>query len=105
MQKSPVMLENIEDMRLQEGIVDHVLRKAIKGLKVGDLVKLTFLFGADSTTGETLSVRITEITRGAFRGELAERPASAALSEIRVGVSVEFMVAHIHSLTTARARD
>jgi hypothetical protein len=103
--ESPVVLENIEAMRLQEGIVDHVLRKGIKGLGVGDFVKLTFLFSADATTGETLSVRITEIKRGAFRGELSERPVSVALSKIDVGESVPFTSAHIHSLTKARPRD
>jgi hypothetical protein len=41
-----VAIEDIEEMRRQEGIDDVELRKAIRGLHVGDSVKLTFLAGA-----------------------------------------------------------
>ena len=102
--RSPLVLENIAALRLKEGIVDHVLRHAINGLKVGDFVKLTFLFGQDAATGETLSVRITDIEPHVYRGKLAERPATAALSEIKIGTSVEFAEVHVHSLAPARVR-
>src|SRR5258708_16320662 len=102
--RSPVVLENIAALRRKEGIVDHVLRHAINALKVGDFVKLTFLFGAEAATGETLSVRITDIAPGVYRGKLAERPASAALSEIKIGTSVEFSGVHVHSLAPATDR-
>jgi hypothetical protein len=102
--RSPVALENIAALRLKEGIVDHVLRHAIKRLKVGDFVKLTFLFGVGAATGETLSVRIIGVAPGVYRGELVERPASAALSEIKVGTSIEFAEVHVHSLAPAKDR-
>lgn len=97
----PVEIENIEEMRRREGIDDVELREEIRGLEVGDLVKLTLLSGK-SFAGETLLVRITSIRGPAFRGELAERPVSAALSNLRVGSPVAFTTAHIHSLPTRR---
>jgi hypothetical protein len=91
-----VKLENIEEMRREEGIDDVELRTGIRRLKVGDFVKLTFLSGA--TAFETLSVRITSIRGSAFRGKLAKAPTSAGLSGLEAGASVVFTTAHIHSL-------
>jgi hypothetical protein len=93
-----VEIENIEEMRLREGIDDVELRENIRSLKIGDFVRLTVLTGA---TGETLLVKITSIRRDAFRGELAERPASARRSKLRLGSAVAFTTAHIHSLPNA----
>jgi hypothetical protein len=95
-----VEIEDIERRRLREGIDDVELREEIRGLQVGDVVKLTFLTGP--TSFETLSVRITRITGSAFRGKLAARPASAGLSNLRVGSAVAFTAAHIHSLPIGR---
>src|SRR5436309_2910036 len=43
--RNSVEIENIEAMRLLEGIDDVELREGIRGLAVGDLVKLTLLAG------------------------------------------------------------
>lgn len=91
-------IENIEEMRRRQGIDDLELQEKIRGLHVGDSVKLTFLTGAPSCAGETLPVRITRICGYTFRGKLAVKPASAGLSNLRVGVPVIFTTAHIHSL-------
>jgi hypothetical protein len=95
-----VEIEDIEQRRLQAGIDDVELRSQIRGLQVGDFVKLTFLTGA--TSFETLAVRITSISGSAFRGKLADSPATSALSQLRVGSPVAFTAAHIHSLVRRR---
>jgi hypothetical protein len=100
--RNPAGIENIEEMRRQEGIDDVELRQAIRGLAAGDLVRLTLLGGGRPTAGETLLVRITRIRGRAFRGELAQRPSSAGLSALRVGSPVAFTAAHIHSLPNGR---
>jgi hypothetical protein len=87
-----VVIENIEEMRSQEGIDDVDLRIMIRGLRVGDYVKLTLLNGMKSS--ETLLVRITRIRGSAFRGKLA----STGQSTLRVGTPVAFTTAHIHSV-------
>jgi hypothetical protein len=92
----PVEIENIEEMRRREGIEDVELRAEIRGLRVGDVVKITFLAGPH--TLETLLVRITSIRGAAFRGKLANGPNSAGLSSLRVGSPVAFTSDHIHSL-------
>jgi hypothetical protein len=95
-------IENIEEMRLREGIDDAELREQIRGLKVGDFVRLTMLTRAEASAGETLSVKITSIRRDAFRGELADSPAFASRLKLRLGSPVVFTVAHIHSLPKMR---
>ena len=94
--RNVVEIEDIEQRRLRAGIDDVKLRAEIRGLQVGDVVKLTFLTG--TTPFETLSVRITSISGSAFRGKLADSPATSALSQLRVGSPVAFTAAHIHSL-------
>ena len=94
--RNVVEIEDIEQARLLAGIDDVELRSAIRGLHVGDVVKLTFLTG--TTAFETLSVRITSISRAAVRGKLADRPVAPALSKLRAGSPVAFTAAHIHSL-------
>jgi len=93
-----VEIENIEERRYQVGIDDVVLREDIRGLAVGDLVKLTLLTGAGSFAGETVLVRITSIKGAAFRGKLVCKPASTGLSRLGVGSLIAFAAAHIHSL-------
>jgi hypothetical protein len=95
--RRPVQIENIEEMRLQEGIDDAALREEIRGLGVGDFVKLTLL-GSRGPPGETLLVRITRVRGSEFRGVLARPTASASRSKLHVGSSVSFTTAHIHSL-------
>jgi hypothetical protein len=96
--RNATLIEDIEEMRQQQGIDDVELREAIRKLKVGDLVKLTFLNATKPTAGETLSVRITTIERNSFQGQLAERPTAAILSDIKLGSPVAFTASHIHSL-------
>lgn len=79
----------------------HRTDTEIRELQVGDLVRLTFLTG--TTTFETLSVRITSICGSAFRGKLADSPATSALSKLQAGSRVAFTTAHIHSLVKRRA--
>lgn len=97
--RNPVAIENIEELRRREGIEDVELREEIRGLEIGDVVKLTLLSGTVPPTGETLLVRITRIRGSAFRGELAKRPRSTSLSNLRVGSPLTFTAAHIHSIT------
>lgn len=92
----PIEIENIEELRLREGIDDVELRIAIRGLAIGDFVKITFLTGPKSF--ETLFVQITRIRGCAFRGKLAKTPVSVALSNLRAGSSVAFSSAQIHSI-------
>jgi hypothetical protein len=96
--RNPIEIENIEEMRRREGIDDLELREAIRGLRAGDFVKLTLLTRAGSFTGETLPVRITRITGSLLRGELAARPTFIGPSKLRVGSTVRFTTAHIHSV-------
>jgi hypothetical protein len=90
-----IPLENIEELRREQGIDDVDLRMEIRTLKVGDFVKLTFLTG--TAAFETLSVRITSIRGSAFRGKLVKRPHSSGLSDLQ-GAPILFTTAHIHSL-------
>ena len=89
-------IENIEELRRQQGIDDVELRVGIRGLSAGDCVNLSFMTSA--TTFETLAVRITSIRGTAFRGKLAATPASKALSHLRVGSALTFTQTHIHSI-------
>ena len=95
--RSPVEIENIEEMRLQEGIDDVELREAIGQLRPGDLVRLTLSAGPASAR-ETLTVRITSIKGRAFRGKLVNTPSTPGLSKLRAGSPLTFTTAHIHSL-------
>ena len=79
--RNVVEIEDIEQRRLRAGIDDVELRSEIRGLQVGDFVKLTFLTGPSSS--ETLSVRITSISGSAFRGKLADGPVALTLSKLR----------------------
>jgi hypothetical protein len=91
-----VELENIEDMRLREGIDDVELRRAIQRLQAGEFVKVTLLINSKSF--ETLWVRITDIRGTEFHGKLASKPISSGLSCLRVGSPITFSAAHIHSI-------
>jgi hypothetical protein len=94
MQK-PVEFENIEELRRLVGIDDVELRQAIRGLRVGDLVRLTLLSGESRSSGEPLLVRITRIRGPAFRGKVANAPRPSGL---QAGACLAFTAAHIHSL-------
>ena len=94
----PLDIENIEEMRRQQGIDDAELRQAIGRLQVGDSVKLTFRPGVAATSGETLPVLITSIRGQSLQGKLAHKPATAGLAWLLVGSPVEFTTAQIHSI-------
>jgi hypothetical protein len=94
--RSAVEIEDIGYMRRCSGIEDKELEQDIRGLRVGDLVKLTFLSGERSF--ETLSVQITSIRRTSFRGKLAKKPTAVGLSSLRLGSPVAFTASHVHSI-------
>jgi hypothetical protein len=96
--RDPVELENIEEMRRREGIDDVKLEEEMRGLQVGDLVRLTFLTKAAPVVGETLLVRMTSISGDEFLGKLTQKPGSPRLSKLRAGAQVAFRKAHIHSI-------
>ncbi|MCI0378810.1 MAG: hypothetical protein L0215_14475 [Gemmataceae bacterium] len=98
----PLKIENIEEMRRQEGIDDAELRVEIGRLKVGDFVKLTLLTG--TTSFETLLVRITSIRGSAFRGKLASQQTSKGLAKLRDRPAFAFTTAHIHSIPKKAAK-
>jgi hypothetical protein len=98
-----VEIQNIEDLRRRAGIEDVELREAIRALRVGAFVKITLLAGEQGTAGETLLVRIKSILGDNFRGKLADRPTSADLSGLRVGLALAFTGSHIHSLAAVGA--
>jgi hypothetical protein len=91
-----IELENIEEMRRQQGIDDVELTEAIRRLKVGDIVKLTFL--TKTHNFETAQVRITQISGITFRGKVIQTS-----SRVRRGKTVEFTIAHIHSVVMSPA--
>jgi len=97
-----VEFENIEEMRRRAGIEDVELREAIRGLRVGDYVRITPLTGGHSSPGHTLLARITRIEGDGFRGKLAGRAASPARRGLRVGSAVAFTASHIHSVVKGR---
>ena len=94
-----VALEDIEERRRSVGIDDVELREAIRGLRVGDHVRLTLLASPKASAGETLLVRITRIRSPRFWGELAEKPASPSFADLPLGSRVAFTTSHIHSLS------
>jgi hypothetical protein len=101
--RQPVAIENIDEMRRRQGIDDVELHEEIRGLGVGDFVRLTLSTSVTTApVGETLLVRITSIKGGAFRGKLVDRPASSGLSKLPVGWAVAFTAAHIHSIPRSR---
>lgn len=93
-----IEIENIDQMRRQEGIEDVELRKEIRGLAIGDLVKLTLHTAANPAGKETLPVRITQVSGRNFQGELAAKPTVAGLTKLRVGAALSFSATHIHSV-------
>jgi hypothetical protein len=95
---SSIEIENILELRRAEGIEDVELRAAIRALRVGDVVKLTFQSNTTPCVSETLSVRVIAINGSKYRGRMVKGAKSNALSELRPRSIVNFAAAHIHSL-------
>ncbi|HLN27542.1 MAG TPA: hypothetical protein VK395_07335 [Gemmataceae bacterium] len=94
-------IEDIDYLRRKEGIDDVELHEDIRGLRIGDHVRLTFLVKDKSLTRETLLVRITRIQGECLRGRLADQPVSRGLSKLQLGSRIEFAADHIHSIAPA----
>src|SRR5262245_18583361 len=99
----PVVLENIEELRLSQDIDDVELRAEIQTLCVGDAVKLTFLNSKKASVGETLLVRIGRIEGRLFHGSLVQKPVSHDLPDLRTGAAITFTKDHIHSIPATPA--
>ena len=100
-----VLLQNIEAMRQRVGIDDDDLHKEIRGLKVGDVVRLTLVAGEKSVEGETVLVKIIDISDATYRGTLTGRPTAKALEGFEAGSTLTFAAMHIHSLKKATDED
>ena len=96
-----VEIEDIEAMRQQVGIDDVELREAVRGLRSGDVVRLTLVMAAPAAR-ETVRVRITGARGPTFLGRLADSPTSPGLAALRTGTRVTFRAAHIHSVAKGR---
>jgi hypothetical protein len=95
--QNPIEIENIEALRRQQGIDDVELHQQIRGLRVGDTVKLTVSTGAPFP-GRALLVRITRIRGLDFRGKIVLAPGTAVLERLRVGAVLAFTADQIHSI-------
>jgi hypothetical protein len=93
-----IAIENIEWMRRSAGINDVELWAAIRALRSGDFVRLTFVGASGSHATETLRVRITRIRGSDFRGKLADPPSLGGLPGLDSGSTVTFTSSHIHSV-------
>lgn len=94
---STVAIENIDEMRQLQGIDDIELRESLRGLQVGDVVRLTFTSSAGCS--QTAPVRITQIQGSRFRGK-TERKALSLLA----GKQVVFSLSHVHSVVQKRPK-
>jgi hypothetical protein len=99
---STIPIEEIGALRRQLGIEDIELHAQVGRLRVGDLVRLTFLPAEPTGPGETLDVRITSIRYDRYRGRLVGRPVRVALARLRPGVLIGFTEGQIHSVTAPR---
>src|SRR5262245_37042329 len=98
-----VRIENIEALRRRQGIDDFELRAAIRGLEVGDSIRLTLLSGDTSAARETVVVRITAVDGPQFRGKLAARPVHKTLADLKAGLPLAFTANCIHSVVGERS--
>lgn len=96
-----VEIEDIEALRQQVGIDDIELREAVRGLRPGDVVRLTLVTAAPAAR-ETVRVRITGARGPEFLGRLADSPTAPGLAALRIGTRLAFRAAHIHSVAKGR---
>jgi len=97
----PIEIEDIDYLRRKEGIHDIELYEEIRGLRIGDYVRLTFLVKDKALTGETLLVRVTNIQGEILKGRLADQPVSRGLAKLRLGSRINFAADQIHSVAPA----
>ena len=97
---SVIEIENIEAMRLEQGIDDDQLRLEIRALRVGDFVRITLL--SDKNPVGAGVVRLTQVRGNAFRGKLVKKPAALRTPRLRAGDVLVFTAAHIHSVVPAK---
>jgi len=64
-----VEFEDIEEMRRLAGIEDVELREAIRGLRVGDYVRITPLTGGHASPGRTLLARNVAWASSLYRSD------------------------------------
>jgi hypothetical protein len=89
-------LEDIEALRLRQGIDDVELREEVRRLGPGACVRVTFL--GTLRPNETLMVRITRVTGAEFQGKLLQQPSRDVERGLHPGVTVRFRDVHIHSV-------
>jgi hypothetical protein len=100
--KNGYNIEDIEALRVREGIDDIELRDIVGHLVAGDCVRLTFL--DNERPSHTLMVRITRAEGRSFRGRLIQCPSKGIPDGLRLGVMLDFRSNHIHSVVRAVAR-
>jgi hypothetical protein len=97
----PIEIEDIDYLRRKEGIDDVELHEEIRGLRIGDFVRLTFVVKDKALSRETLLVRITGIRGETLRGQLADQPVLRGLLKLRLGSRIDFVADQIHSIAQA----
>lgn len=96
--KRTFKLENIEQMRLREGIDDIELRESIRQLQIGDCVYVTFLDCSHPKRSKTVLIRLVAIHKNGFGGKLMQPLDALGPSDLRVGSLVTFRESHVHSV-------
>jgi hypothetical protein len=95
-----IEFENIKEMRREAGIDDVELSEEVRGLRVGDVVRLTACVGTKTFPGDCILVRITSIKGNVFRGKMARKPASSSLAQLKASSLLVFTTDHIHSVAS-----
>jgi hypothetical protein len=91
-----MVLENIEEMRRRQGIVDAELGADIGRLRPGDCVRISFEISNHAY--ETLTVQLTSLRGDVLRGRLVKSPKSPSLKAFMAGSLIKFGPEHIHSI-------
>lgn len=99
--RQTLQIENIDQLRLRQGIDDVELREKIGQLQVGDCVNLTFLKGAQQGASKTVPVQIVRIVKEKFEGKLLKSLGSLGPTDLKVGSMISFRRYHVHSITRA----
>jgi hypothetical protein len=95
-----IQIEDIDAVRLREGIDDVGLRKSVAQLGASDRVCLSI--SLDGKSFEKVSVRITSCRGGTFRGKLLSKPHSTGLRDLDADRLLVFSASQIHSIITSR---